>query len=312
MKKAINEQYGGVEQIKIIETERPTVSNGEVLVKVKAAGLNPKDILVRKGKFKRFTGSKFPQGIGYDFSGTIEDPKNSSFQKGERVFGMVNGWRGRCCAEYVDVSAKELYRIPDNLSFEAAAGVPLAGQTALQAIRDQGKITKGNQILINGASGGVGTLAIQVAKELGGEVTTVSSSKNLQLCSSFGADHTISYQDTNLLELGTAYDIFFDVFGNYSFQKVAGLLKKKGIYITTVPKADIIKEQFSNLFRSKKARLVVVRSNERDLRWFSQKIGEGKIKPVLDQVFDLSEIQAAQKYIESKRAKGKVIVKLST
>ena len=312
MKKAVNAQYGDVDQIKIIETERPTVSNGEVLVKVKAAGLNPKDILVRKGKFKRFTGSKFPQGIGYDFTGIIEDPMNSTFQKAERVFGMVNGWRGRCCAEYVDVKAKELYQMPDNLSFEAAAGIPLAGQTALQAIRDQGKIRNGSQILINGASGGVGTLAIQIAKELGGEVTTVSSSKNLELCSSFGADHTISYQDTNLLELSTAYDIFFDVFGNYSFRKVEGLLKKNGIYITTVPKADIIKEQFSNLFRSKKARLVVVRSNERDMRWFSQKIGAGKIQPVVDEVFDLSDIQAAQKRIESKRAKGKVIIKMST
>lgn len=312
MKKAVNEQYGDVDQIKIIETEIPKISNGEVLVKVAAAGLNPKDILVRKGKFKRFTGNKFPQGIGYDFSGTIEDPKNSSFHKGDKVFGMVNGWRGRCCGEYVDVNAKELYKMPDKISFEAAAGVPLAGQTALQAIRDQGKITKGSQILINGASGGVGTLAIQIAKELGGEVTTVSSSKNLELCSSFGADHTISYEATQLLELGQSYDIFFDVFGNYSFRKVVGLLKKNGIYITTVPKADIIKEQFSNLFRSKKARLVVVRSNERDLRWFSQKIEEGQIKPVVDQVFDLSEIQAAQKYIESKRAKGKVIVKLST
>ena len=158
----------------------------------------------------------------------------------------------------------------------------------------------------------MGTLAIQIAKELGGEVTTVSSSKNLELCSSFGADHTISYETTQLLELGQSYDIFFDVFGNYSFRKMEGLLKNKGIYITTVPKADIIKEQFSNLFRSKKARLVVVRSNERDLRWFSQKIAEGKIKPVVDQVFDFGEIQAAQTYIESKRAKGKVIVKMNT
>lgn len=312
MKKAVNEQYGGVDQIKIIETGRPKISNGEVLVKVEAAGLNPKDILVRKGKFKRFTGNKFPQGIGYDFSGIIEDPKHSTFQKGDQVFGMVNGWQGRCCAEYVDVKAKELYLMPANISFEAAAGLPLAGQTALQAIRDQGKIRSGSQILINGASGGVGTLAIQIAKVLGGEVTTVSSSKNLDFCASFGADHTLSYETTQLLELESTYDIFFDVFGNYNFRKVAGLLKKDGIYITTVPKADIIKEQFSNLFRNKKARLVVVKSNEKDLRWFCEKIEEGKIKPVIDQVFGLGQIQAAQKYIESKRAKGKVIVKMGT
>lgn len=312
MKKAVNVQYGGIDSIKVIETDSPAVKRGAVLVKVEAAALNPKDILVRKGKFKRFTGNKFPQGVGYDFSGTVEDPKNSNFQKGDKFFGMVNGWRGRCCAEYVDVKATELYQMPKNISFEAAAGVPLAGQTALQAIRDQGKITQGSQILINGASGGVGTLAIQVAKALGGEVTTVSSSKNLDFCSSFGADHTISYEKTQLLEMEASYDIFFDVFGNYSFRKVAGLLKQDGIYITTIPKADILKEQFSNWFRKKKAKLVVVRSNERDLKWFSEKIEESKIKPVVDQVFSLSEIQAAQQRIESKRTKGKVIVKLNS
>ncbi|MBX2871448.1 MAG: NAD(P)-dependent alcohol dehydrogenase [Saprospiraceae bacterium] len=311
MKKAINDGYGGLDQIEIIETELPKVSSGEVLVKVRAAGLNPKDVLVRKGKFKRFTGSKFPQGIGFEFSGVIEDPKNSDFQKGESVFGMVNGWNGRCVAEYVNVKEKELYKMPAQLSFEAAAGIPLAGQTALQAIRDLGHLRNGDKIMINGASGGVGTLAIQIAKALGGEVATVSSTKNLPFCKSLGADQTISYQETKLLELSATFDVFFDVFGNYSFRKVEGLLKTNGIYITTVPKADIIKEQFFNLFRKKKAKLVVVRSNEKDLKWFYEKIEVNQVQPVIDQVFNLSTIQAAQKHIESKRAKGKVIVMMS-
>ncbi|MFK7978440.1 MAG: NAD(P)-dependent alcohol dehydrogenase [Saprospiraceae bacterium] len=308
MQKAIIQKYGDLDVIKFIETAAPILTKKQVLVKVKAAALNPKDILVRKGKFKQLTGRKFPQGIGYDFAGTIEDGNGSSFQKGYRVFGMVNGMQGRCCAEFVNVEINELRTMPDALSFEEAAGVPLAGQTALQAIRDKGKLTKGQKICINGASGGVGTLAIQVAKALGGIVTTISSDKNLAFCKSFGADETLAYNQVNILESTDKFDIFFDVFGNYNYQKVAKILTPKGKYVTTVPKVAIFKEQFYNLFRKKKASMVVVKSNTEDLKWFYDKIIEKKIRPVVDKIFPLAEIQNAQKYIESKRAKGKVIL----
>jgi len=216
--------------------------------------------------------------------------------------------KGRCCAEFVAVNVNELYKIPENLSFEEAAGVPLAGQTALQAIRDKGKLIKGQKICINGASGGVGTLAIQVAKELGGIITTISSDKNLDYCKSFGADNTLSYNQVNILDSADKFDVFFDVFGNYNYQKVAKILTPKGKYITTVPKAAIIKEQFYNWFRKKKASMVVVKSNRADLQWFYDKLTAGKIRPVVDKVFPLAEIKTAQQYIESKRAKGKVIL----
>lgn len=310
MKKAIIEKYGDLDVIKIVDTEQPTLTKNHVLVKVKAAALNPKDILVRKGKFKQLSGRKFPQGIGYDFAGTIENGNSNPFKKGDKVFGMVNGMKGRCCAELLAVDVNELYKIPTNLSFEAAAGVPLAGQTALQAIRDKGNLTKGQKICINGASGGVGTLAIQVAKELGGIVTTISSDKNLDYCQSFGADKTLSYNQVNILELTNKFDIFFDVFGNYNYQKVAKILTPRGKYVTTVPKAAIVKEQFYNLFRRKKASMVVVKSNQADLKWFYDKLTVGKVRPVVDKTFPLEEIKAAQKYIESKRAKGKIILKI--
>ena len=309
MKKAINEKYGDLEVIKLVAMETPTLTTKQVLVKVKAAALNPKDILVRKGKFKQLSGRKFPQGIGYDFAGTIQNTNGHSFKEGAKVFGMVNGMKGRCCASLVAVDINELYQMPDNISVEAAAGIPLAGQTALQAIRDKGQLMKGQKICINGASGGVGTLAIQVAKELGGVITTISSDKNLDFCQSFGADITLSYTQTNILESTTKFDIFFDVFGNYSFQKVVKILTAKGKYITTVPKAAIFKEQFYNLFRKKKASMVVVKSKKEDLKWFYDKIIIDKIEPVVDKVFPLIEIKNAQKYIESKRAKGKVILK---
>ncbi|MBC8526589.1 MAG: NAD(P)-dependent alcohol dehydrogenase [Candidatus Cloacimonetes bacterium] len=312
MKIAINEQFGDVEKIKIIETELPKLSTDEVLIKVKSAGLNPKDVLIRKGKFKLLIGRRFPQPIGFDFSGIIEDPNKSSYKKGNKVFGMINGWRGRCCAEYVNVKEGELYKMPENISFEEAAGIPLAGQTSLQAIRDIGNLSQGKKILINGASGGVGTLAIQIAKEIGGEVTTISSSKNLEFCKSLGADNTISYEEKNILELDTKFDIIYDVFGNLSFRKVVSILTSKGRYITTVPKPAIFKEQFFNLFRRRKAKMIYVKSNKKYLKWFNEKISARRIKPVIDKIFDFSEIKAAQKHIESKRAKGKVILKMNT
>lgn len=311
MKKAVNKRFGDVNEIEIVEVEKPKISSNEVLVKVKAAGLNPKDILIRKGKFKRLTGSKFPQGIGFDFSGIIEHPNNSNFKKGDQVFGMLNGWQGRSCAEYVNVKVDELFQMTEQSTFEESAGIPLAGQTAFQAISKIGKLQPGQQILINGASGGVGTLAIQIAKALGGEVTTISSTKNIEFCKSLGADNMISYEETNLLETDSTFDVFFDVFGNYSFRKVASLLTKKGIYVTTVPKSAIFKEQFFNLFRSQKARMVYVKSNKDDLKWLHEKISTNEIKPVVDKVFSFTEIQTAQKYIESKRAKGKVILKMN-
>ena len=311
MKIAVNRQFGDTDKIEIIDTELPKASRDEVLVKVKCAGLNPKDILIRKGKFRQLTGSKFPQAIGFDFSGIIEASNSNRFAKGDEVFGMINGWKGRCCAEYVNVKEKELYKKPQNISFEEAAGIPLAGQTALQAMRDIGKLGQGKKILINGASGGVGTLAIQIAKELGAVLTTISSTKNLEFCKSLGADFTISYEETNIPDLTDKYDVFFDVFGNFSFRKVADILTLNGKYVTTVPKSSIFKEQFFNVFRKKKAKMVYVKSDDKDLKWLSRKMSEKKINPIIDKIFDFEEIRIAQKYIESKRAKGKVILMIN-
>lgn len=310
MKKAVITKFGDSSVISVIEADIPKLANEEVLVKVKAAALNPKDILIRKGKFKKFSGKKFPQGIGFDFSGIIEETNNTSFQKGDAVFGMINGWHGRCCAEYVNVKATELSQKPDNISFPEAAGIPLAAQTALQALRNSGKLKSGQKVLINGASGGVGTLAIQIARELGAEVTTVSSSKNLDFCESLGSNETLSYEKIDIRKIDRQFNLFFDVFGNYDFSKVNHLLSEKGRYVTTVPKPSIIKEQLKNPFRSKKAKLVVVKSKSSDLEWLAGKLTSDKLKSVIDKVLPLDQIKEAQEYIETKRARGKVVIDL--
>jgi NADPH:quinone reductase-like Zn-dependent oxidoreductase len=311
MNAAIITKFGKPEVIEIVDLPKPTPKKGEVLIQVKAAALNPKDILIRKGKFKVATGSKFPMQIGHDLAGIIVNPNGSKkFKDGDEVFGMINGWTARTCAEFVRIPEKEIFHKPQNLSFEDATGIPLAGQTALQAIRDLGKLKPNQKILINGASGGVGTLAIQIAKALKGHVTTISSSKNLEFCKSLGADEVINYNEENIVESNLRFDVFFDVFGNYSMPKIKHLLTKNGIYISTVPGLKIVLEQLKNPFRSKKAKLVVVKSNSSDLKWFREKIESNTIKPVTDKVFSLHQIQYAQAYIETKRAKGKVVIQI--
>lgn len=311
MKAAIITKYGSPKVLKIQETKTPSLQKGAILVNVKAAALNPKDILIRKGKFKIATGNQFPKGIGFDVAGVVKDANGSKFFKnGDDVFGMINGWKGRACSEFANISENELFHLPTNVTFEEAAGLPLAGQTALQAIRDLGKLKPDQNICINGASGGVGSLAIQIAKSFGSRVTAVSSFRNIEFCQSLGADVTIDYTQENLLSCTTRFDVFFDVFGNYSFPKIAHLLKPKGIYVTTVPSKKIILQQLRNPFRRKKAKLVVVKSKRKDLKWIHKKIESGALNPVVDKVFDLKDIQAPQKYIETKRAKGKVIIKI--
>lgn len=308
MKTAIFNQYGGPECLQIADLEKPACGKGEVLVSVKAAGLNPKDILIRKGKFKQFSGRKFPQQLGFDFAGMVVESGSPNYTFGDRVLGMLNGWKGKSCAEYVRVKEPELCKMPEALGFQEAAGLPLAGQTALQAIRDIGKLQAGQSICINGASGGVGTLAIQIAKDMGARVTSISSERNLDLCGSLGADSTLDYARQNILSLNEKYDVFFDVFGNYNFQKCARVLSKRGVYITTVPKKEIFLQQVLNPFRLKKARMVVVKSKHQDIKWLAEGFVRGGIKPVVDQSFSLNEISKAHAYIETKRAKGKVIL----
>ncbi|MEM6380897.1 MAG: NAD(P)-dependent alcohol dehydrogenase, partial [Bacteroidota bacterium] len=291
-----------------IEADIPEPNINEVLVKVEAVGLNPKDILIRKGKFQRLSGKVFPQTIGFEFSGTVEASQHPNYPISSEVFGMINGWKGRCCAEFLAIPINELAKAPTNFKHETLAGIPLAGQTALQAIRDLGQLKPEQNICINGGSGGVGTIAIQIAKALGGKVVSISSKKNTDFCLELGADQTIAYDEVDILKINQTFDVFFDVFGNYSFKKTAPLLNKGGRYITTVPKPEIIKEQALNLFRKKQAKMIVVKSKSEDIQWLARQIMEGNIRPIVDRVYPLEQMKVAQSYIETKRAKGKVII----
>ena len=311
MKAVLFFEYGAPGVLKISEIDLPEILDDELLIKVSCAAVNPKDCFIRKGKFKLFTGRKFPQTIGNDFAGEVVRTGKSvkNFQVGDRVYGMLNGWCSGAYAEFVAAKSTEIAHQPKLLSVEEAAATPLAALTALQALRDLGKIKPGSRICINGASGGVGTFAIQIARAFGGVVTAICSFRNIEFCKQLGADHTIDYTKTDIVDTGNQFDIFFDVFGNYSFSKVRKRLTPKGVYISTIPNIRNFFDHYRTKFSfGKTARVVIVNANSEDLNILAELIDTGKVKPVIDKIYPLEKAAEAHEYIQTKRARGKVLL----
>ena len=309
MRAIVYERYGDADVLAVRDVGPPAAPGPrQIHVRVAAAALNPKDILVRKGKFKLLTGSSFPRGVGYDFAGTIVG--GARFAPGTRVFGMVNGWRGRTLAEELVCSADECEVMPD-VTFEEAAAIPLAGQTALQALRDLGGVRPGASVCINGASGGVGVFAVQIAKKLGARVTTLSSARNVELCRTLGADETLDYARDDPFTRRRAFDVIFDVFGNRAFGPARAALTPHGTFVSTVPSRGIFLDWLRTAVgRSQRARLVTVRSRAADLATLRGWIEHGGLKSIVDRVYPLDQAVDAQRFLETKRARGKVIVKV--
>lgn len=306
------DRYGPPEVLTLRDLPTPAPRPGEVLLDVRAAALNPKDSFVRKGRFSLITGHRFPRRLGYDVSGVVRSvgAGAAGFAPGDQVFGMMNGFAGGTVAEQVCMPASELALKPAGLSFEEAAALPLAALTALQALRDDGRLRPGQRVLLHGASGGVGGFAIQIAKALGARVTTTSSARNLGHCLGLGADEALDYTRQDGLARGAGWDVFFDIFGNRSFRRARPALGDGGAYVTTVPSLSIAVQQVLTLPLRQRARLVLVRSNRRDLDQLARWVDEGRLRPVIDRVVRLDEVAAAQAHIETKRALGKVVVRL--
>ena len=312
MKALVFEQYGSPDVLQLREVEKPIPGDQQILVRVRAASVNPKDLMVRKGKFRLFTGKRFPIISGYDFAGDVAalGSKVNQFEVGEPVFGMLGGWRSGTFAEYVAVDVKDVARIPPNISYEEAAAMPMAGLTALQGLRDYGRLAAGMEVCINGASGGVGTFAIQIAKNIGARVTAVTSYRNIEMVQMLGADATIDYTLRDVLETSQNCHLFFDVFGNKSFAGAKPLLRKSGIYVTTIPSMRNFRDEFISYLQIKKARVVRVRSNVHDLDKLGLWVRSFQLKIIIDRILPLENAAEAHRYLETKRAQGKVVIKL--
>jgi NADPH:quinone reductase-like Zn-dependent oxidoreductase len=311
MKIVRHDRYGPPEVLYLADDETPRPGRGEVLVRVAAAALNPKDVLVRKGRMKLFTRNRLPRGSGYDFSGTVVDTTRAtaSFKPGDEVFGMLNRWDAGTCAEYLLCPDSEMSLRPVNTALEDCAGLPLVCLTSLQALRDLGMLQPGQHVLINGASGGVGAHAVQIAKLLGARVTAVTSSRNTNFVRELGADEVLDYAIADIPGLTARYDVFYDVFGNYHFGRIKPLLKPQGTYVTTVPNARNLRDHLlSRLSRGRQARLVVVYSNATDLESIKYWVEHGQLRPIIDRRYPLAEAVAAHHYLETRRARGKVLL----
>lgn len=319
MKAMIYEKYGTPDVLHLQEVAKPTPNDDQVLIKVAAASVNALDwhmltadiFLVRLGGRGFFTPAH--QTLGADVAGTVEAVgKNITlFKPGDEVFGDI-GHGG--FAEYALGKEKQLVHKPANLSFEQAAAVPVAGLTALQGLRDVGKIQAGQEVLINGAAGGVGTFAIQVAKLYGAKVTAVCSARNQEQARRLGADQVIDYAKENFTQSGKKYDLIFAVNGYHSLADYKRVLKPQGIYVMAGGKTKQIFDVilFGKLMSEKNGRTLTNVSadiNQQDLLALKEMLASGKIIPVIDKTYPLSETAEALRYLGAGHARAKLIIK---
>jgi NADPH:quinone reductase-like Zn-dependent oxidoreductase len=314
MKAFIREKYGPPETLRMAEVEKPAPNADEVLVKVLGISVNPADWHSMRGKplFSRATlGLRRPKHriLGVDIAGQVEAVGSSvtQFKPGDEIYANLldHGYGG--FAEYVSVPVEVSSLKPADLSFEEAAAVPMAAVTALQGLHHHGEIRPEQKVLINGASGGIGTFAVQIAKSYGSEVTGVTSTPNIDLVGSLGADHVVDYTRTDFLGDGRRYDLILDTIGNRSVRDLKRGLAERGkaavVGFTSVPKLIGV-----SLRGGKDIAMVSAHAAAKDLELLSELLQAGKVRPQIDRRYPFTEIPAAIAYLEHGHARGKVVV----
>lgn len=322
MKAIVYRDYGSPDVLKYEEIEKPLPKDDEVLIKVRAASVNPLDWRLMKGKpysGRLFFGLRKPKNTrpGVDVAGQVEAVGRNvtQFKPGDEVFGACRG----ALAEYACASESRLVIKPEHVTFEQAAAVPVAALTALQGLRDKGQIQPGQKVLVNGAAGGVGTFAVQVAKSFGAEVTGVCSTKNLEMVRSIGADRVIDYTREDFTKGTERYDLIFDCVGNHSLSAYRRVLNPKGICIIIgAPHirwmigllAFMLKPLVMSPFVSQKFVMFIAKVSKEDLTIIGELMESGKVTPVIDRRYSLSEAPEAIRYLEEGHARGKVVITL--
>jgi len=313
MKSVVIHAYGGAEVLETVDTDRPELPADKVLVRVKASSVNPVDYKIRRGDLKIITGKKFPKMTGADFSGVIEQAGEQvdGYVPGDRVYGFLSAMKGGAWSEFLVADPAILSLKPERFTFEEAASVPLAATTALQALNYLGNVTEGSKVLVNGATGGVGMFAVQIAKALGAEITGTCSKKNMGLCTKLGADDAIDYSGDELERSGKKFDVFFDAAARSSFSKCRKMLNPGGIYITTLPSTGVMLRKFLNIIPfTKKAKMIMVKPSGIDLTILTGFAMTGEFRPVVENVFKLDQIRKANQLAESGSFRGKIVIKV--
>jgi NADPH:quinone reductase-like Zn-dependent oxidoreductase len=317
MKAIVYHKYGSPNDLKLEEIAKPTPQDNEVLVKVHAASTNAADWHLLRGKpfLVRLMGFGFlkPKNkiLGSDIAGRVEAVGRNvkQFQPGDEVFGTIRGG----FAEYVCAREDALVLKPANISFEEAAAVPMAAVTALQGLRDKGQIKLGQKVLIQGASGGVGTFAVQIAKSFGAEVTGVCSTRNVDMVRSIGADQVIDYTQADFTQNGQRYDLILAANGYHSISEYKRALSPKGMYVMTGGSMAqlfqaVLLGPWLSMTGNKKMGNLLMKPNTKDLVFMKELLERGEVVPVIERRYPLSEVADAIRYLEAGHAQGKVVI----
>ena len=321
MRAIVCTKYGSPDVLQLKEVAKPTPKDDEVLISVYAASVNSRDwrrmranpffIRLMAGGFLK---PKIPI-LGADVAGRVEAVGSNvnQFQPGDEVFGYLSRYSGRTFAEYVCAGENEIALKPANLSFEQAAAVPLAAITALQGLRDKGNIQPGQKVLIQGASGGVGTFAVQIAKSFGAKVTGVCSTKNLDMVRSLGADHVIDYKKEDFTKNEQRYDLILAANGYHPISDYLRALSPEGIYVVAGGSMvqllqATLQGRRNSQTGSQKTHVVSLVQSQKDLVFMKELLESGKVVPVIDGCYPLSKAAEALRYFEKVHAKGKVVI----
>ncbi len=322
MRAIVYHEYGTADVLRLEEVEKPAPGDNQVLIRVRAAAANPFDWHYMRGTpyIMRMDAGLFkPKStrLGVDVAGQIVAVGKdvTQFKLGDEVFGTAGG----AFAEYARASENRIVLKPANLTFEQAAAVPVAALTALQGLRDKGRLQPGQKVLINGASGGVGTFAVQIAKTFGAQVTGVCSTRNVEMVRSLGADHVVDYTREDFSQSSDRYDLILDNVGNRSLADFRRVLNPKGVYVLIGgggpddgrwigPFARVIKAYLLSPFVSEELVMLLASINREDLALMSKLMETNKVTPVIDRTYPLSEVPEAIRYLEKGHARGKVII----
>ncbi len=320
MKAIVYAEYGPPEVLSLSEIERPAPGPGEVLIRIRAASVNPIDWHFMRGipyAMRLQSGLRRPKSgrLGYDMAGTVEAAGQGAarFNAGDGVFGSCRG----AFAEYACASENTVVHKPANVTFEQAAAVPVAALSALQALRDKGRIRPGLKVLINGASGGVGTFAVQLARVYGAEVTGVCSSRNVDMVRSIGADRVVDYTREDFTRAGLRYDLILDTVGNHSLSDRRRALTADGILVLVGgsetgrllgPMAGMLKAVALSPLVKQKLLPFLARVNRDDLLALKELLGAGRVTPVIDRAYPLGDVPQAIRHLEGGHARGKIVI----
>jgi NADPH:quinone reductase-like Zn-dependent oxidoreductase len=297
MKKIMYNHFGGTEVLEM--TDDAPMPTGEIIVKVKAASINPLDWKLWQGDMKLMSGRKFPKSVGIDFSGIVEQG-NDKYRKGDAVFGMVGMFKGGALAEYVAVKAEDIALKPKAITFEEAASLPVVGSAALQIFDKLLKIQPGMEVLINGAGGGIGPLAIQLAKKGGAVVTAVVGPSAVDMASRWGSDVVVNYQHENVLTRGKAFDAIIDLSGKMAYRQARTILKQQGVYVNTSPGP---REMIGSLFSGSRYKLLLLKPSAANL----EKLAVAGLQIFISTRYDFSDYRKAYDEMKKGGIPGKAV-----